>query len=65
MPANDLRELISWLKSNPDKASFGTAGVGSPPHIASVLFQNLTGTRIQLVHYRALLRPHRTCWLDI
>jgi tripartite-type tricarboxylate transporter receptor subunit TctC len=52
MPPNDLRELIAWLKSNPDKASFGTAGVGSPPHIASVLFQNLTRTRIKLVHYR-------------
>jgi tripartite-type tricarboxylate transporter receptor subunit TctC len=52
MPAKDLRELIAWLKSNPDRLSVGTAGVGSPPHIAAVLFQNLTGTRFQLVHYR-------------
>jgi hypothetical protein len=30
VPANDLTGLIAWLKANPDKASLGTAGVGSP-----------------------------------
>jgi tripartite-type tricarboxylate transporter receptor subunit TctC len=52
MPANDLHELIAWLKTNLDKVSFGTAGVGTPPHIAGVLFQNLTNTRFPFVHYR-------------
>jgi tripartite-type tricarboxylate transporter receptor subunit TctC len=52
LPAKNLGELIAWLKANPGKASFGSAGIGSPPHIASVLFQNLTGTRFQLVQYR-------------
>jgi tripartite-type tricarboxylate transporter receptor subunit TctC len=52
MPANDLHELIAWLKTNPDRVSFGTAGVGSPPHVAAVLFRNLTDTRFQFVHYR-------------
>src|SRR5450631_1808732 len=52
MPEKDLRELIAWLKSNPDGLSVGTAGVGSPPHIAAVLFRNLTGTRFQMVHFR-------------
>jgi tripartite-type tricarboxylate transporter receptor subunit TctC len=52
MPANDLHELIAWLKTNPDRVSFGTAGVGTPPHVAAVLFQNLTKTRFQFVHYR-------------
>jgi tripartite-type tricarboxylate transporter receptor subunit TctC len=52
LPANDLKELIAWLKANPGKATQGTAGVGSPDHIAGVLFQQLTGTRYQFVHYR-------------
>lgn len=52
VPANDLMGLIAWLKANPDKASQGTAGVGSPPHIAGVLFQHITDTRFQFVHYR-------------
>jgi tripartite-type tricarboxylate transporter receptor subunit TctC len=52
MPANDLSGLIAWLKANPDKASVGTAGVGSPQHVFGVLFRNATGTRFQFVHYR-------------
>ena len=52
MPANDLKELIAWLKANPDKASQGTSGVGGYSHIAGVLFQKQTGTRFQFVFYR-------------
>jgi tripartite-type tricarboxylate transporter receptor subunit TctC len=52
LPANDLKELIAWLKANPEKALQGTAGVGSPEHVAGVLFQHLTDTRYQFVHYR-------------
>jgi tripartite-type tricarboxylate transporter receptor subunit TctC len=52
LPADDLRGLIAWLKANPDKASLGTAGVGSPSHLGGVLFQSITGTRFQFVPYR-------------
>ena len=38
MPASDLRGLIAWLKANPDKASAGTAGVGSPQHVLGIFF---------------------------
>ena len=51
-PANDLKEFIAWLKANPDKATAGTAGAGSPPHVGAVFFQNLTGTRFGYVPYR-------------
>jgi tripartite-type tricarboxylate transporter receptor subunit TctC len=51
VPANDLKELIAWLKANPDKASQATAGVGSAPHLAGVFFQKQTATR-QFVPYR-------------
>jgi len=52
MPAKDLRELIDWLKANPDKASQGTAGVGSPAHVSGAFFQSATGTRFAFVPYR-------------
>jgi tripartite-type tricarboxylate transporter receptor subunit TctC len=52
MPANDLKDLIAWLKANPDKASQGTIGAGSPHHVAGVFFQKETGTRFQFVPYR-------------
>jgi tripartite-type tricarboxylate transporter receptor subunit TctC len=54
LPAKDLRGLIAWLKANPDKGTCGTAGPGSPSHIAGVLFQQVTGTRFQFVPYRGV-----------
>jgi tripartite-type tricarboxylate transporter receptor subunit TctC len=52
VPANNLRELIAWLKASPDTATMATIGPGSPAHIAGVLFQQVTGTRFQFVPYR-------------
>jgi len=54
LPANDLNGLIAWLKANPDKATQGTAGAGSPQHIAGLYFQNETGARYQFVSYRGV-----------
>jgi tripartite-type tricarboxylate transporter receptor subunit TctC len=52
VPAKDMKELIAWLKANPDKATLASPGAGSPPHIAGILFQKLTDTRFQFVPYR-------------
>ena len=52
MPAANLRELVAWLKANPDKATSATVGMGSPGHVSAIYFQNQTGTRLQLVPYR-------------
>jgi len=51
-PAGDLKSFIAWLQANPDKASEGTAGAGSPQHVSGVFFQKATGTRFQFVPYR-------------
>jgi tripartite-type tricarboxylate transporter receptor subunit TctC len=51
-PANDLKEFIAWLKANPEKASIGTAGVGSAPHMLALLFRKQTGTLFRLIPYR-------------
>ena len=53
LPATNLKELIAWLKANPDKATEGTAGPGAGQHVSGVYFQNVTGTRFQFVPYRA------------
>jgi tripartite-type tricarboxylate transporter receptor subunit TctC len=53
MPANDLKELIAWLQANPDRASLGHTGSGSPAHVAGIFFQKKTGTRFQNVSYRS------------
>jgi tripartite-type tricarboxylate transporter receptor subunit TctC len=51
-PAKDLTELIAWLKANPDKASVGTAGVGSGTHMGGIYFQNATRTKVQYIPYK-------------
>jgi tripartite-type tricarboxylate transporter receptor subunit TctC len=48
--ADNLAELIAWVKSN--RATLGTAGVGSAGHVSAILFQQKTGTELTLVHYR-------------
>jgi len=53
MPANNLQELIAWLKANADKATEGNSGVGSPSHVAGILLQNTLGLRWQMVPYRS------------
>jgi tripartite-type tricarboxylate transporter receptor subunit TctC len=52
MPANDLKELIAWLKANPGKASQGTAGAASAAHVAGLLLQKETGAQYQFIPYR-------------
>jgi tripartite-type tricarboxylate transporter receptor subunit TctC len=54
LPPNNMKELIAWLKSNPDKASAGTSGGGGVGHVIGVFFQKETGTRFQFVPYRGL-----------
>ena len=53
MPANNLKELVAWLKANADKATMGTSGVGSPSHIAGVLMEQLVGVKWQMIPYRS------------
>src|SRR5262249_17954994 len=52
LPANNLKELIAWLKANPDKASQGTTGMGGMSHLVGAFFQQQTGTRFGFVPYR-------------
>jgi tripartite-type tricarboxylate transporter receptor subunit TctC len=52
LPVNDAKELIAWLKANPDTASAATVGAGSAAHVCGLYFQDRTNTRFQFVPYR-------------
>lgn len=52
VPASNFKDFVAWLKANPDKASSGSAGIGSPPHLLDELMRKQTGTKFQTVHYR-------------
>jgi tripartite-type tricarboxylate transporter receptor subunit TctC len=53
MPANNLVELIAWMRANPGRVTLGHTGLGSPAHVAFIAFQKLTGARLQDVAYRS------------
>jgi tripartite-type tricarboxylate transporter receptor subunit TctC len=53
MPAKDLKELIVWLKANPNKAS--AAIVGSTVRLLTAFFQKETATQFAFVPYRGSL----------
>jgi tripartite-type tricarboxylate transporter receptor subunit TctC len=52
VPATNLDAFIAWLKTNPDKASMGTAGVGSPPDLLARWLRRETGAQFNMVPYR-------------
>jgi tripartite-type tricarboxylate transporter receptor subunit TctC len=54
MQAPDLKQLIVWLRANPERTTAGSFGQGSGPHVVSVAFQNLTGTQLRMVPYRGV-----------
>ena len=48
LPVNDVKELIAYCKANPGKLSVGTAGVGSPHHLAAAWLN--TAAKIEITH---------------
>jgi tripartite-type tricarboxylate transporter receptor subunit TctC len=48
-PANSVKELVDWLKANPDKATAATVGAAGG---AQVTAMQATGTRFGFVPYR-------------
>jgi tripartite-type tricarboxylate transporter receptor subunit TctC len=52
LPITDLPSLVKYLKDNPDKANYGSAGTGSPMHLGPELFKSLTGVAANHVPYR-------------
>jgi tripartite-type tricarboxylate transporter receptor subunit TctC len=51
-PANNVKELVAWLKANPDKASAATVGAAGGAQVTAIYFQQATGTRFGFVPYR-------------
>lgn len=51
-PANSVKELVDWLKANPDKATAATVGAAGGAQVTAIYFQQATGTRFGFVPYR-------------
>jgi tripartite-type tricarboxylate transporter receptor subunit TctC len=49
---NSVKELIALAKSKPGEINYGTYGIGSSGHLNMLLLENMTGIKLQPVHYK-------------
>jgi tripartite-type tricarboxylate transporter receptor subunit TctC len=52
VPAQNLSELIALLRSQPDRLTYASSGIGSSVHLAGELFRLMTQTQMTHVPYR-------------
>jgi tripartite-type tricarboxylate transporter receptor subunit TctC len=52
VPAKSVAELIALAKAKPGTITYGTAGLGTAPHTATLLLESLTGIKLTAIHYR-------------
>jgi tripartite-type tricarboxylate transporter receptor subunit TctC len=50
LPAQNLAELVTWMKANPGKINFVNQNAAA--NVSGVLFENLTGQKVQFIPYR-------------
>ena len=51
-PAKTIAELIAYAKANPDKVSFGSAGIGTASHVSGEYFATEAGIKLQHIPYK-------------
>lgn len=52
LPVKSVPELITYMRANPNKLSFGSPGIGTSVHVSGELFKSLTGTSMTHVPYK-------------
>ena len=52
LPVKSVAELVSYMKANPNKLSFGSPGIGTSVHVSGELFKSLTGTSMTHAPYK-------------
>jgi tripartite-type tricarboxylate transporter receptor subunit TctC len=50
--ATSVKELVALAKSKPGTLSYGSAGAGSAPHLATEVFKSMTGINVLHVPYK-------------
>lgn len=54
LPVRNVQEFAAWLKANPDKATYGSAGAGSTSAIAAAVFGKAAGANVIHVPFRTM-----------
>jgi tripartite-type tricarboxylate transporter receptor subunit TctC len=51
-PVSNVAELIALARQKPGEITYGTAGIGSGPHVNVVRFENEAKVKLNPIHYR-------------
>jgi len=54
VPATNVREFVSYLKNNPGKLNYATAGNGSATHLSMAYFCGLAGVEMVHIPFKAI-----------
>lgn len=54
MPVKSVKELVAFAKKRPGEINYGSAGLGTNPHLSMELFLSMTGTKMVHVAYKGL-----------
>lgn len=52
LPANNLDELLAYIKKDPAKVNYGHSGIGSAAHLCGLLYQSAIQTRVTTIAYK-------------
>jgi tripartite-type tricarboxylate transporter receptor subunit TctC len=54
VPANTLKEYVAWIKANPGKYNYGSAGAGGPTHVQFDAFLRQENLQMTHVPYKGI-----------
>jgi tripartite-type tricarboxylate transporter receptor subunit TctC len=52
LPVANVRELLALAREKPGTITYGTASVGSAPHMNMLKLETMAGIKLQAIHYR-------------
>lgn len=52
LPVKSVKELVDYLKANPDKLSYGSTGSGTSTHLEAELFKSMAGVKMTHIPYK-------------
>jgi tripartite-type tricarboxylate transporter receptor subunit TctC len=57
-PFHSVKDVIDYAKANPGKLNYASVGTGTSAHLATVLFMEVTGARMQHVPYSQMSQTY-------
>jgi len=58
-PYTSLKELVAYAKANPGAVTYGTTGIGSDDHIATLAFERAAGVKMTHVPFKGAAEVHQ------